>query len=275
MVIKLINGDCFKILPELEKKINEKFDLIMLDPPYIDWEGEITIKKPKPHLIAYWANKLLDVHGLVVLFGKQPQLIQDWKHYGRYFDVVCEFILCKRNPMPRIGKTQPLLAHENVWILKKRGVKVTKTKLNFKKVAKEIGEEVRVAGHAPTRIRSHKLRRGLSKTYKLYRDYPRTVVERGQVTADDLEYVGHPTQKPLRFIMMIIKATTEEKDWVLDPFLGSGTTAVACQLLNRNCIGIEIMQEFYEIAMKRWKQAKVGLTAWLPRWCTGESSPSA
>jgi len=49
----------------------------------------------------------------------------------------------------------------------------------------------------------------------------------------------------------LIKVSTKEGDTVLDPFMGSGTTGVACKLLNRNFIGIEIMPEYFKIAKKR------------------------
>jgi len=60
---------------------------------------------------------------------------------------------------------------------------------------------------------------------------------------------AHPTQKPLAvFIPLVSNAQT-----VLDPFLGSGTTAVACEKLNRRWIGIEISEEYCEIAKRRIK----------------------
>jgi len=61
----------------------------------------------------------------------------------------------------------------------------------------------------------------------------------------------HPTQKPVNLIKKIIRSATEENDTVLDPFIGSGTTAVACKQLNRNFIGIEINPDYVEIANRR------------------------
>ena len=65
------------------------------------------------------------------------------------------------------------------------------------------------------------------------------------------EQIGHCTPKPLPLIENIIKHSSNEGDVVLDPFLGSGTTAVACKNLNRICIGIEKESKYIEIANKR------------------------
>lgn len=61
----------------------------------------------------------------------------------------------------------------------------------------------------------------------------------------------HPTQKPIGIIGACIYRFSEEGQTILDPFLGSGTTAVACKQLKRNFIGIEISQKYCDIAQKR------------------------
>jgi len=61
----------------------------------------------------------------------------------------------------------------------------------------------------------------------------------------------HPTQKPIALIIWILENYSQENNLILDPFLGSGTTAVACEKLNRRWIGIEINPEYCEIAKKR------------------------
>jgi len=61
----------------------------------------------------------------------------------------------------------------------------------------------------------------------------------------------HPTQKPEEVISYLIENSSSEFDVVLDPFLGSGTTAVACKQLNRKYIGIEINPEYCKIAEDR------------------------
>jgi len=65
---------------------------------------------------------------------------------------------------------------------------------------------------------------------------------------------GHPTPKPIICFSKFIKLCSNEKDIVVDPFIGSGTCAVACKQLNRQFIGFEINPEYCKIAESRLKQ---------------------
>lgn len=70
---------------------------------------------------------------------------------------------------------------------------------------------------------------------------------------------GHPTEKPLEIIEKLILVASSEGDLIFDPFMGSGTTAVACKELNRNFIGCEIETKYCEIAEKRLRKTIRGL----------------
>ena len=61
----------------------------------------------------------------------------------------------------------------------------------------------------------------------------------------------HSAAFPIALPTFFVKLFTKEGDVVLDPFVGSGTTAMACRELNRRCIGIEIKEEYAEIARRR------------------------
>ena len=61
----------------------------------------------------------------------------------------------------------------------------------------------------------------------------------------------HPTQKPQKLLERIILASSNEGDVVLDPFMGSGSTGVACKNLNRKFIGIELDEKYYNISFDR------------------------
>jgi len=67
----------------------------------------------------------------------------------------------------------------------------------------------------------------------------------------------HPTQKPVEIIEEIIKIHTDQGDTILDPFIGSGTTAVAAVKTGRNFIGIELDSEYVEIGNRRIKEVAV------------------
>jgi len=71
------------------------------------------------------------------------------------------------------------------------------------------------------------------------------------------EYAGHKGQKPLSLLLRIVSAATNVNDTILDPFMGSGTTGVACANTNRDFIGIEINSEYYEIAKARIAHAEM------------------
>jgi site-specific DNA-methyltransferase (adenine-specific) len=65
------------------------------------------------------------------------------------------------------------------------------------------------------------------------------------------QYRNHPFQKPVDLLEFLIKVYTDEGGVVLDPFMGSGSTGVACKNLNRNFIGIEIDPEYFASAQSR------------------------
>ena len=65
----------------------------------------------------------------------------------------------------------------------------------------------------------------------------------------------HPTQKPVALMKWCIEKVSKPGDWILDPFMGSGTTGVACMQTGRNFIGIEIDSEYFRIAKLRIEEA--------------------
>jgi len=87
---------------------------------------------------------------------------------------------------------------------------------------------------------------------KIYR-----VMHGGVVNADGHNQRRvHPTQKPVTLMKRILLDYTHEGDTILDPFMGSGTTGVACVQTGRNFIGIEISEEYFRIAEKRIAEAQ-------------------
>ena len=71
----------------------------------------------------------------------------------------------------------------------------------------------------------------------------------------DKRLYNHPTIKPLDIIQNLVVNSSQEGDIILDPFLGSGTTGVACVNTNRKFIGIELDEKYFDIAESRIKLA--------------------
>ena len=69
------------------------------------------------------------------------------------------------------------------------------------------------------------------------------------------EKVKHPTQKPLKLFCELISTYSNVSDTILDPFMGSGTTLVACAKLGRSGIGIELDEDYFNIACERVEKA--------------------
>jgi len=85
----------------------------------------------------------------------------------------------------------------------------------------------------------------------IFNDSPSKMVE------PDEGFINHPSPKPKRFIMELLKMFSNEEDIVLDPFMGSGSTAIACHLTNRSYIGFEIEKEYCDLAKQRLNKIKV------------------
>lgn len=83
---------------------------------------------------------------------------------------------------------------------------------------------------------------------------PKSIYSSMRLSGSELE---HPTQKPVNLMVKIILDLTRPNDAVLDPFMGSGTTGVACVQTGRNFIGCEIDPDYFDIAQKRIQEAQL------------------
>jgi adenine-specific DNA-methyltransferase len=87
---------------------------------------------------------------------------------------------------------------------------------------------------------------------------PSDVWEIPNVKANHVEKTIHPCQFPVEMVERLVLALTDEGDWVLDPFLGVGTTVIAALMHRRKAIGAETMAEYVEIARERITMAEQG-----------------
>ena len=93
--------------------------------------------------------------------------------------------------------------------------------------------------------------KGVSREAFWHKDF--TPVECDNINGKDKI---HPTQKPITYLERLILNSSNELDTVLDPFMGSGSTGVACINTNRKFIGIELDNTYYEIAKNRIQEVK-------------------
>ena len=87
---------------------------------------------------------------------------------------------------------------------------------------------------------------------------PSDVWDIPNVKANHIEKTKHPCQFPVELIERLVLAFTEENDWVFDPFIGVGSTAIAALMHNRKSLGAEIIPEYINIAQERIRLAEKG-----------------
>lgn len=73
------------------------------------------------------------------------------------------------------------------------------------------------------------------------------------ITSGDQDPLKHKGRKPINLMKHIVEMFTEQEETVIDPFLGTGTTLIACELLDRKCVGAELSVEYCESIIKRWE----------------------
>jgi len=229
--IKLLKGDC---LEEMSNLPDESIDAIITDPPFgttaCKWDSVIPFDKMWEQL-----NRIIKPNGAIVLFGSEPfssalrmSNIKNYK-YDWYWDKGqgTGFLNSKKMPL------------KNIEI-----ISVFQKVINY-------NPQMR------TGFKPYKVKQGETKTDNYGKQtgavtvsngdrYPLTLIN---FTRDKEKQ--HPTQKPVALMEYLIKTYTNENETVLDFTMGSGSTMVACQNLNRNGIGIENNEEYFKIANKR------------------------
>jgi site-specific DNA-methyltransferase (adenine-specific) len=91
------------------------------------------------------------------------------------------------------------------------------------------------------------------KAFLKYTSSPNNIIN---ISSNGSDTGLHPTQKPLKLMQALIELTTKENQIVLDPFCGSGTTIIAASSLERNYIGIELDENYYNNTIDRLKKFK-------------------
>lgn len=250
--VDLQQGDCLELMKDLPSK---SIDLILCDLPYgttrNKWDSVIDLE-----LLWEQYNRIIKDRGAILLFAQTPfdkvLGVSNLKHL-RY-----EIIWQKTAPTGFLNaKKMPMKAHENILVFYKKlptynpqmtqghPRKVTSNSSRQKSVERQ---RIKAAVSATNYNSYGESLEGYDSTER----YPLSV----QIFAKDQQKENyHPTQKPVSLLEWLIKTYTNEGDLVLDNCMGSGSTGVACVNTNRNFIGMELTEQFFDIANERIEKA--------------------
>lgn len=242
--IQLYHGDCLEVMKKLP---DNSVDMVLCDLPYnstaCKWDQLIPFD-------SLWEqyNRIVKENGAIVLFGIQPfttvmihSNIKNFKH---------QWIWDKKNGSNFMQlKRHPNKVHEDIIVFGVNGKRVnyypqmTKGKLRTKGNEKVYEEDGVYYAYKKIKTKND-----------LY--YPKSIIEFSNAGRTGKSKKLHPTQKPTDLLEYLIRTYTNEDETVLDNCMGSGSTGVACLNTNRNFIGIELDETYFEIAKNRIKEVK-------------------
>ncbi len=253
----ILQGDCQKILEMLE---TASFQAIIADPPYFqvlleeNWDNQW--KSEEDYLIwtEEWIKKsarLLKDDGLFFIFGQLGKREHLWLHVCSMATRILQFhdmLIWDRavGYNERYDSFTP--CYEMILVLRK--LKDAKPYFNKDAVRIQYDDDTISMYLKDKRYKDLDARRKHLEKGK----YATNILRVPSLKGSSKEKVGHPSQKPLKLIEMLVLSATREGDSVLDPFSGSGTTAVVCQNFGRNFTGIEIDEKFVKIAENRVRE---------------------
>jgi len=238
-MIKLYNGDCLELMKDITDK---SIDMICCDLPYgilnrrnplAKWDSVISFEK-------LWEQykRIIKDNGAIVLFGSgmfTADLMVSNKSMWRY-----NLVWKKGKSITGFlnAKKQPLRNHEDICVFSK-GLTTYNPQMTVDK------KHIRGGG-------GHRKQ----SCYGTFRDISTAITsEKYPISIIDIKKEGqralHPTQKPVALLEWLVKTYTNEGETVLDNCMGSGSCGVACVHINRNFIGIEKDEKYFELAKER------------------------
>ena len=259
---QIFHGDCGKIIETLEPN---SFQTIIADPPYFQvllketWDNQWQTEEDYLDWTEDWIKKcarVLKNDGLFFIFGQLGKREHLWLHLCSMATRKMQFhdmLIWDRavGYNERYDSFTP--CYEMILVLRKS--KDAKPYFDKDAVRTSYDDDTIKQYLKDKRYKDLDAR----KTHLEKGKYATNILRVPSLKGSSKEKVGHPSQKPIKLIEMLVQSATREGDLVLDPFLGSGTTAVVCQNLNRNFAGIEIEQKYIEIVESRLQETQTNL----------------
>ena len=239
-MIELIHGDC---LEEMKNIPDGSVDMVLTDPPYgttaCKWDSVIPLEPMWEQL-----KRAIKPNGAIVMTASQPFttiLISSNMKMFKY-----EWIWEKnRGSNFATVKYQPMKEHENVLVF-----------CDGKTTYNQIKQERAEGGKSRANYKISASNTGKRDTYSSMKGVDSGFINKNlrcprSIQKFNTEVGLHPTQKPVALMEYLIKTYTNEGETVLDFTMGSGTTGAACKNLNRDFIGIELDEKYFNTAKER------------------------
>lgn len=225
---KLYCGDCLEIIPEFEP-----VDLVLTDPPYGKtqnvWDD---LERTKA------AFDLLSDNNIVFTCQNPSTAILIVRYIKNF--KWCD-VWHKSQAVGFLNaKIMPLRQHEDIVVLSKKKMKYNP------QITKKHPKDIRPHGKTAASSNYGNYNNERKRTIRIDETYPRSVLY-----YENSQKGLHPNEKPVGLMINLVLTYSDNRDIILDPFIGSGTTAIACEKLNRRWIGVEISEEYCEIAKQR------------------------
>ena len=258
---QIILGDTIDILKQISK---ETFQLIIADPPYYnvlvdeEWDTQWQTETDYLEWCLQWGSecfRVLKSNGLFFCFGQLGKREHVFIHLMHKFCKEFQFhdlIIWDRLVGYNDRKDSFTPAYEMILALRKSNKEVlfNKDAIRIPYPEETISTYMKDKRYKDKAARMAHLQKG---------KYSTNILSVPSLKGTSKERCGHPSQKPLQLIEKLVLSSTNKNDLVLDPFLGSGTTAVASQKLGRKYTGIEINPKYVSIAKKRLQSENFSL----------------
>jgi site-specific DNA-methyltransferase (adenine-specific) len=247
-MIQLRKGDCLELMRDIPDK---SIDAIIADLPYgttsAKWDSVLPLDK-------LWEQyeRIIADNGSILLFGGQPftsaLIMSNLKMYK------CVWYWKKEKGVGfTFAKFMPMRQIEEIVVFCKGKSVYNPIMIPLDKPYKHILPRRKAETLSDCNIATCKNGESVYKEYT--HKHPTNILEFSRESTKRNVKYSHPTQKPVALLEYLIKTYTNEGDVVLDNTMGSGTTGVACVNTNRDFIGMELDDKYFEIAKERIEKA--------------------